>query len=81
MVTPWIIAIYFVIGSLIWVAAGVYLGFEGVEENNRWLRASGLLVAVLGPFILRVWCEVVIVLFRINETLSDIRYSVEPDEG
>jgi hypothetical protein len=34
---------------------------------------SGLLVAVLGPFLIRIYCELLIVMFKIYETLVEIR--------
>ena len=43
----------------------------GDDEDNapRWF---GLFVIVLGPLFVRIWCEFVIVIFRINETLSEL---------
>ena len=33
----------------------------------------GLLVLLLGPITVRIYCELVMVVFRINETLTDIK--------
>jgi hypothetical protein len=33
----------------------------------------GLGTMVLGPVIVRIYCEVLILFFRMNETLTDIR--------
>ncbi|MFT3824729.1 MAG: DUF4282 domain-containing protein [Chitinophagaceae bacterium] len=33
---------------------------------------TGLLVLVIGNILWRVWCELIIVFFRINATLNDI---------
>jgi hypothetical protein len=35
-------------------------------------QVGGVFLLLLGPFALRIWCEFVIVNFRINETLTDI---------
>ena len=32
----------------------------------------GLLVIVLGPLVARIYAEILLVVFRINETLTDI---------
>ena len=34
---------------------------------------SGLLVTVLGPILIRIYCEIMIVMFKIYETLVEIR--------
>ena len=34
---------------------------------------SGLLITVLGPFLIRIYCEIMIVMFKIYETLVEIR--------
>jgi hypothetical protein len=34
---------------------------------------GGLLLLILGPVMWRVYCEILIVIFRINETLVDIK--------
>lgn len=33
---------------------------------------TGLLIIIIGNVLLRVWCEITIVLFRINKTLTNI---------
>ena len=38
---------------------------------------GGLLTIVIGPVIVRIVCEQVILFFRINETLSDIRSDLQ----
>jgi hypothetical protein len=34
---------------------------------------GGLLVTLLGPVLIRIYCELMIVLFKIHETLVDIK--------
>ncbi|MFT6143351.1 MAG: hypothetical protein ACJAZO_002770 [Myxococcota bacterium] len=45
-------------------AAGVFTAVVGL--------VGGLLYAVVGPLILRVYCEVLIIIFRINTTLNEM---------
>jgi hypothetical protein len=35
------------------------------------------LLAILGPLGVRVYCEILIVFFRINETLTEIKHSLD----
>jgi hypothetical protein len=32
----------------------------------------GLLTMVAGPVVVRIWCELAIIFFRMNETLTEI---------
>ena len=41
------------------------------------LIGIGILAAVAGPLVVRIYCEWLIVLFRINDTLTDIRRNTE----
>ena len=70
MVTPiliqvvyWIVTVVVIVGGLV-----VLVAAPGGTE-----RALGLAVLVLGPLVVRVYAEVLLVVFRINETLTDIR--------
>ena len=48
------------------------LGLLVAGENDA-ARLGGLLVALLGPLYIRILAEVIIVLFRINNTLTEIK--------
>lgn len=79
MITPIIIQIIFwigvalcVIGGLISIVTGASSDFGGGAQV-----LSGLLVIFLGPVITRVYCELLILMFRMNETLTDIRRNTE----
>ena len=75
MITPAIIQILFwvgvavtVIGSLATMAMsfGRYGGGIGTF-------LGGLLMLVLGPVVVRIYCELLILFFRMNETLTEIK--------
>jgi hypothetical protein len=75
MITPAIIQILFwvgvvvtVIGSLVTMATsfGRYGGGVGTF-------LAGLLMLVLGPVVVRIYCELLILFFRMNETLTEIK--------
>lgn len=75
MITPAIIQILFwvgVAGSVI--AALVIMGASfGRYGGGVGTFLSGLLMLVLGPVVVRIYCELLILFFRINETLTEIR--------
>lgn len=73
MITPIIIEILFWIFAAISVIGGLVSLTQGGSSV-----LFGLLLIFIGPLIARVYCEIVIVVFRINETLTDIRANTRP---
>lgn len=74
MVTPVIIQVFFWIGVVGSVVAGLTLIFGGgtAEMSQAEAIGAGLLTLVFGPLAIRLYAELLIVVFRINETLTDI---------
>ena len=66
MITPVIIQIIFILGVIFCVLGGLWMVSQGGG-------AEGLLMAILGPVVCRIYCELMIVIFTINDTLTDIR--------
>ncbi len=66
MITPMIIQIIFWIGVAAAVVSGLYIMFA-------LSFVQGLVVLLVGPIMARIWCELVILAFRINENLVDIK--------
>jgi len=66
MITPVIIQVVFWLGI-----AGCVIGGLGLVAGGAGLKGIGAIV--LGPLFVRVWCETVIVMFKINDALQDIR--------
>lgn len=68
MLAPWIIRIGFIIGLVTLVSVGLY------DIFNPHLSATlGLFIIIVGPILLRLFLEMLIVAFSVNETLTDIR--------
>ena len=68
MITPILIQLVYWIATVVVVVAGIaMLLTDGTE------RLLGLAVLILGPLFVRVYAEVLLVVFRINETLTDIK--------
>jgi hypothetical protein len=81
MVTPVIIQILFWVGVFICLVAGAIMVIYGATQyqagQGQYLW-QGLLLFFLGPLGVRVYCEILIVFFRINETLTEIEHSLKP---
>ena len=62
MVTPTIIQAIFWVGSV-----ALFLGGTAIMRASDGRLLFGLSVAILGPLMLRVYCEVLILVFKIHE--------------
>lgn len=78
MVSPIVIQVLFWGGVLLILAVGAGLIAEGAtnpkDRTNLWL---GIGVCVVGPLAWRIYCELTILFFRMNETLTAIRVRVD----
>lgn len=85
MVTPWIIKILFWVGLGISVLAGVFVFFGGIiggiTDGDFGTVIGGLIggpiVILLGVVSVRIYSELLILAFQINETLADIKNLLE----
>ncbi len=79
MITPIIIQILFWIGAVGSVLLALFLIFSGAttSDGGGGLVLTGLVMLFLGPIIVRIYCELLILIFRINETLTEIKNSLE----
>ena len=70
MITPIIIQVLFWIGVGVAVLAGLAsLASTGGAEG----LIACLIIVVVGPLMIRIYCELLILMFRINDTLMDIK--------
>jgi hypothetical protein len=78
MVTPVIIQILFWIGVILCLIIGGIMIVMGLSQGGTpdylW---KGVLLFLLGPLGVRVYCEILIVFFRINETLTEIKHDLD----
>lgn len=72
MVTPVIIQILFWIGVAISVIGGLIsiIGGATSDYGGGAMVFTGLLWILLGPLVVRIYCELLIVVFSINDTLT-----------
>lgn len=66
MITPVVIKIAFWIGVIGCVIGGIGMFFNGSGV------VSGLLCILLGPVLVRIYCEIIIVIFKIFQALKQI---------
>jgi len=77
MVTPVIIQILFWVGVIVCIISGLVMIGMGVKTHGDSLMLKGVLLALLGPLGVRIYCEIFIIFFRINETLTEIKHTLE----
>ena len=77
MVTPVIIQVLFWVGVMVCIIAGLVMIVMGIKLPGEQMVLKGVLLAILGPLGVRVYCEILIVFFRINETLTEIKHSLD----
>ncbi|MEJ2612389.1 MAG: DUF4282 domain-containing protein [Candidatus Thiodiazotropha sp.] len=73
MLTPKIITIVYWLLLLAAVIAGVVSMFSGYQGFSISSFFVGIVYAVGGVISARIWCELLIVLFKMNEALQDLR--------
>ena len=78
MITPTVVKLLFWLMVLFCVITGgmsVFASFQ-IRNGGNILLITGLAWIIIGPLVARIWCEILIVLFAINDTLTDIRNSI-----
>lgn len=75
MIVPLIIKILFWIGVVICVITGLVEIIHGAsaQYGGGSQVIMGLLTMLIGPLGVRIWCELLIVIFTINDTLTEIK--------
>lgn len=82
MITPTVIQIIFWIGVVYCVIVGIVMIAAGVagSRGGGAMVLSGVASLILGPLFVRVWCELVIILFRVHDRLGEIRDNTSPKQ-
>ena len=78
MVTPYIIMVIFWLAILFLIAGLLIATVQIVTQNNSSAEILGLCLAwpiglPLGILVIRIYCELLILFFRMNETLTEIK--------
>ena len=78
MLTPVIIQAIFWLGAAVCVIAGLVFILSGVGQYGGGPNViKGFVLLFLGPMAVRIYCEILIIFFRINETLTEIKHTLE----
>ncbi len=77
MLTPILIQILFWIA----VAVSIYVGIIDILSHQNGSLIKGLQLIIFGPIFARISCEILILFFRINETLTEIKHNQEPQSA
>lgn len=83
MLTPIIIKILFWIGIVLVVLGGLLAIINGATSDygGGAQVLMGLLLIVLGPIAVRVYCELLIIIFSVNDTLTEIKNLMKDKQG
>jgi hypothetical protein len=74
MITPVIIQIVFWVGVAICIIMGLISIAAGMSQfGSGVLVIVGLLYIFIGPVVVRIYCELLILFFRMNESLTEIK--------
>ncbi len=77
MITPAVIQILFWLFVAVAVFGGLALLIGGDTGGQR---VFGLIYLIIGPILARVYCEIIIILFRIHDVLREIRAGLAPGQ-
>jgi multidrug transporter EmrE-like cation transporter len=61
-----------IIGTIMLIYGATH--YESGQAHYLW---KGIAMVLLGPLGVRLYCEILIVFFRINETLTEIKHALE----
>ena len=70
MITPILIQVLFWIAVIVAIVVGILIIIDTGD-------ARGVLVIIFGPIAARIYAEILIVLFRINDHLRHIQHNTE----
>lgn len=80
MLTPIFIQLFFWIGFLGSVITGLIMLFTGIFSGAFVQIMMGFSCLLFGPVFIRIYCEMLIVVFKIQGSLIDIRDLLDEDQ-
>ncbi|MBV9585331.1 MAG: DUF4282 domain-containing protein [Alphaproteobacteria bacterium] len=72
MITPIVIQVIFWLAVIVAIIAGIAQIVHGGTAI-----ITGIVTIIFGPLVARIYCEVVILFFRINDHLRAIQYNTQ----
>lgn len=83
MITLKVIQVVYAIVAGLITLGGIIALFSGSSGFSEFLPGGGFtifLFIIFGNLLWRIWCELIIVFFRINNTLSNIEVNTKPEK-
>jgi len=79
MIAPLVLKILFWVGSIASVVIGLLMIVQGFTAyyGGGDLIFTGLLTIILGPIMIRVYCELLIIMFKMFDTMKGIQRSLD----
>ena len=83
MITPTIIKIIFWIGVVMSALSGLSMIITGFNSSygSGFAVLMGLLTLVLGPLLVRVYCELLILFFKMYDSLKNIERQMAANQA
>jgi hypothetical protein len=75
MITPILIQFLFWLAVIASVIVGI--GIMALGSGEVLAVAMGLALIILGPIVIRIWAEILMVIFRINDHLRQIMHNTQ----
>ncbi len=76
MITPRLVNFVFWVSAILCLLSGLGLMLLSLFSLKIEGIAIGFFLMLIGPIIIRVYCELLIVFFRMNETLIEISHAL-----
>lgn len=77
-IAPVVIQVVFWLGVVGCIGYGIYVIVQLGRYGGQFVL-TGILTILLGPIVVRLYCEILVVFFRIYETLLAIRANTQPN--
>lgn len=78
MITPMIIKVVFWIAVALMIIGGLfYIGVGMTTYNGQEGVIVGILMIVFGPLMARVYCELIMITFKLYESLNEIKHTLK----
>ena len=74
-VTPGIMKIMYVLALVFIVIIGLVTIINGLNRTYGGGQDvfNGILIIIFGPVLVRIYCEIILIFFKMNQTLMDIK--------
>lgn len=80
MITPIVIQVIFWLSIIVCEIGGLLSIFQGLQRKQMEMALAGALAMAIGPLAVRIYCEMLILFFRINDTLTEIHKTLSRQE-